>query len=65
VEELRSTSRTLPDLATESFAATGMQRVTMGELKTIQEGLRARMIDAGYPEVGGNVRREVGPTRVS
>lgn len=59
VEELRSTSRTLPDLATEPFAATGMQRVTMNELKTIQERLRARMIDAGYPELGGDVRREV------
>jgi len=59
LERLRLESRVLPDLATERFAATGMQRVSAGELKSLQEEMRQRMGEAGYPGDGVDVRAKV------
>jgi hypothetical protein len=59
LEHLRAKSRVLPDLATERFAATGMQRVSAAELKSIQDDLRGRMESAGYPDGGVEARAAV------
>lgn len=58
-EQLRLESRVLPDLETEQFAATGMQRASASELKSLQEQVRAQMKAAGYPEGGVGARPEV------
>lgn len=58
-EQLRLGSRVLPDQTTERFAATGMQRVSASELKSLQEELRRRMEEAGYPDGGLEARANV------
>src|SRR3546814_18704928 len=55
LEQLRLGSRVLPDLTTERFAATGMQRMSATELKSLQEEIRQRMEEAGNR--GGGVDR--------
>ena len=59
LEQLRLGSRILPDLATERFAATGMQRASASELKSLQEEVRLRMEEAGYPHGGVDARSDV------
>lgn len=50
LEQLLANSRVLPDLTTERFSATGMQRVSPNELKALQDNLRRSMGEAGYPD---------------
>ena|SRR3546814_217873 len=59
LEQLRLGSRVLPDLTTERFAATGMQRMSATELKSLQEEIRQRMEEAGYPGGGVDARAKV------
>lgn len=59
IEQLMAIARVLPDLTTERFAATGMQRVSASELKALQERLRREMGEAGYPEGGVEARADV------
>lgn len=59
IEQLRLESRVLPDLETERFSATGMQRVSVSELKSLQEEVRLRMKGAGYPDGGVGARADV------
>src|SRR3546814_9689273 len=49
----------LPILTTERFAATGMQRMSATELKSLQEEIRQRMEEAGYPGGGVDARAKV------
>lgn len=58
-EQLQLESRVLPSLETEQFAATGMQRVSPSELRSLQEHVRARATAAGYPDGGVGARPEV------
>ena len=58
-EQLRLGSLVLPDLETERFAPTGMQRVSAIELKELQEQLRIGMGEARYPEGGVGARADV------
>lgn len=58
-EQLRLESRVLPDLETERFAATGMQRVSASELKALQEQVRIQMNATGYPDGGVGARADV------
>lgn len=59
LEQLRLGSRVLPDLTTERFSATGMQRVSASELKSMQKELRLQMEEAGYLDGGLEARAKV------
>src|SRR3546814_20103652 len=59
LEQLRLGSRVLPDLTTERFAATGMQRMSATELKSLQEEIRQRKEEDGYPGGGVDARAKV------
>lgn len=59
LEQLELRSRTLLDLETERFAATGLPKVGADELQHLRNELQATMIAAGFPGTTQSVRQAV------
>lgn len=51
-EQLQQQSRRLPDLSRESYAATGLERISPSELCDFRNRIEATAESAGYPERG-------------